>query len=80
MESLIKGGANVNATDRAGQTILHEVSRAWHIDVAKFLLDKKASINKGDMFGRTPLHLASAVGYVEMVEFLVANGGWFHKT
>ena len=75
VESLIKGGADVNATDRAGQTILHEVSKAWHVDVAKFLLDKKAEINKGDRFGRTPLHLSAAVGYVEMVEFLITNGG-----
>jgi len=75
VESLIKGGADVNATDRAGQTILHEVSKAWHTDVAKFLLDKGALINKGDSYGRTALHLAAAVGYVEMVEFLVSNGG-----
>lgn len=75
VHSLVKSGADVNAADRSGQTVLHEVARAWHTDVAKFLIDKGARINKGDKFGRTPLHLSAAVGYVEMVEFLVANGG-----
>ena len=75
VNSLIDNGADVNCADRYGQSVLHEVSRAWHTDVAKFLLSKGAKINKGDKFGRTALHLSSAVGYAEMIEFLVQNGG-----
>ena len=38
VESLIKNGADINARDKHGQTIFHEVSRSWHLDVAQFLL------------------------------------------
>ena len=72
--SLLQGGADINFTDKHGQSILHEISRAWHSDVAKFLLSHGADINKGDKFGRTPLHLAVSVGYTEMILFLVENG------
>ena len=75
VEGLIANGADINVTDKHGQTIFHEVARAWHVDVAKFLVEKKASINKTDKFGRSPLHVAAAVNYPEMVEFLVQNGG-----
>ena len=72
--SLLQGGADINFTDKHGQTILHEIARAWHSDVGKFLLSHGADINKGDKFGRTPLHLAASVGYTEMITFLVENG------
>ena len=72
--SLLQGGANINFTDKHGQTILHEIARAWHMDVAKFLLTHGSDINKGDKKGRTPLHLAVSVGYTDMITFLLENG------
>ena len=38
VESLLKNGADINARDKHGQTIFHEVARSWHLDVAQFLL------------------------------------------
>ena len=78
VEGLIDNGADINVTDKHGQTLFHEVARAWHIDVAKFLIEKDADINKADKFGRTPLHVASAVNYPDMVEFLLQNGGMYY--
>lgn len=40
IQSLLNDGASVNASDRYGQTLLHEVSRTWGIEVAKFLIDQ----------------------------------------
>ena len=79
VEGLIKNGADINVTDKHGQTVFHEVARLWHLDVAKFLKENGADVNKPDKFGRTPLHVASAVNYPEMVEYLVQIGGtvWF---
>ena len=40
VESLIKGGADINTADQHGQSIFHEVARSWNTDVAKFLLEQ----------------------------------------
>lgn len=80
VESLLQSGADVNFSDKHGQTVLHEVSRAWHPDVALFAIQHHANLNKSDSFGRTPLHLAAAVDYDEMVVFLLQHGGKFHYT
>ncbi|KAL5020931.1 hypothetical protein ScPMuIL_000086 [Solemya velum] len=74
VEALLQRGANVNCADKYGQTLLHEVARAWHIDVAKFLIFYGAEVNNPDSFGRTPLHVAAAADYAEMVNFLIKNG------
>lgn len=78
IERLLEAGADLNFTDRYGQTILHEVARIWHVDVAKFVLENGGGVNKADNYGRTPLHVAAAVDYPEMVEFLVRNGADLH--
>ena len=39
VESLIVNGANINSTDKSGQTIFHEVARSWNLDVASFLIE-----------------------------------------
>ena len=75
VESLLQSGADINFSDQHGQTIMHEISRAWHPDVAKFAIQNNANVNKADTFGRTPLHLAAAVDYDDMVEYLVLRGG-----
>ena len=75
VESLIQGGASVHSCDKHGQTVMHEVARNWHPDVAYFLLQKGADVNSKDKWGRTPLHSASAVDHPDMVEFLLKNGG-----
>ena len=38
VQSLLKNGADINAMDKYGQTVFHEVARSWHPDVAEFLL------------------------------------------
>lgn len=40
IQSLLREGASVNASDRFGQTLLHEVSRTWGVDVAQFLVEQ----------------------------------------
>ena len=70
VEKLIKSGANINVTDKYGQTVMHEVAKNWHTDVARFLIKRGAIYDAKDRYGRMPLHLASAVGHVEMIEFL----------
>ena len=75
VDQLLEDGADINFADRHGQTIMHEVARIWHTDVAKFVLENGGDADKADIYGRTPLHVAAAVDYPEMVEFLVENKG-----
>lgn len=75
LEEMFSRGADINFTDRHGQTIFHEVARIWDVDVAKFFIEHGADVNSADDYGRTPLHIAAAVDYPEMVAFLAANNG-----
>ena len=45
IQSLLRAGASVNAGDRFGQTLLHEVSRTWGTDVAQFFIDQGEAFN-----------------------------------
>ncbi|KAM4688899.1 uncharacterized protein O3C94_006999 [Discoglossus pictus] len=74
IDRLISEGSDVNEVDRYGQTVMHEVAKSWHTEVAQFLLERQADINKPDHFGVTPLHVAAAVDYPEMVNFLLKHG------
>ena len=75
VDSILQRGANVNCTDKHGQSVLHETCRAWETDVAEFLIERGADVNKADLYGRTPLHVASAVDYPEMITLLLKHGG-----
>lgn len=79
IEGLLDAGADINFTDRHGQSIMHEVARIWHVDVAQFLVENGGDVNIADNFGRTPLHVAAAVDYPEMIEFLVNNKGLINQ-
>ncbi|XP_035519365.1 transient receptor potential cation channel subfamily A member 1-like [Morone saxatilis] len=71
LDQVISDGADPNSSDRYGQTILHEVSRAWSVDVMRFFLDRGSDLHRPDQFGITALHVASALDYQDMVQFLL---------
>ncbi|XP_040289767.1 transient receptor potential cation channel subfamily A member 1-like [Bufo bufo] len=74
IDNLLAQGANVNEVDRHGQTVMHEVCKSWHTEVAQFLIKRHADINKPDRYGVTPLHVAAAMDYSDMIAFLLKQG------
>ncbi|KAK1904093.1 E3 ubiquitin-protein ligase parkin [Dissostichus eleginoides] len=72
-DQLISDGADPNSSDRFGQTVLHEISRAWSVDVMRFFLDRGSELHHADQFGVTALHVASALDYEDMVQFLLEH-------
>ncbi|XP_053189500.1 transient receptor potential channel pyrexia [Scomber japonicus] len=75
VDQLISDGADPNSSDRYGQTVLHEISRAWSVDVMRFFLDRGSDLMRSDQFGVTPLHVASALDYQDMVQLLLLRKG-----
>ncbi|XP_047424853.1 protein phosphatase 1 regulatory subunit 16A [Mugil cephalus] len=72
--ALIQSGAEVNAQDNNGGTLLHIASANGYMSVAELLLENKAQVEVKDSDGWTPLHAASCWGQLQMVELLVAHG------
>eukprot|EP00062_Callorhinchus_milii_P017712 gi/632970450/ref/XP_007901656.1/ PREDICTED: transient receptor potential channel pyrexia-like [Callorhinchus milii] len=75
LDSMLENGANINATDRYGQGVLHGAAHVWHPDVARYFIERQADVTIADNYGVTPLHVAAAVDYPEMVAFLLDIGG-----
>ncbi|KAI5606908.1 polycystin-2-like [Silurus asotus] len=74
LNEILRDGADPNSVDKYGQTALHEISRAWNVDVMRFFFERGADIRRPDAFGVTPLHVAAALDYKDMICFLLERG------
>ena len=76
VETLIQGGAKVDAVTRiGGYTPLHVASAAGQAEVVKLLLTRGSDATSAlSTSGATPLHLAATAGSVETIAALVDHG------
>ncbi|TEB18904.1 ankyrin [Coprinellus micaceus] len=44
------------------------------LDIARFLIDRKAEVDRSDNSGWTPLHIAVSAGHTEIVQELIGAG------
>jgi ankyrin repeat protein len=58
VQALVEIGADINATNRAGQTALHGATRAGRNTIVQFLAEHGAALDVKDKQGRTPLDVA----------------------
>ncbi len=83
VEALLDGGANPNATDRYGNTLLHLAlcsnERPDSIfAVVKVLVKAGADTSARNRFGHTPLYLAGNRVPKEVADFIRKHGGrWY---
>ena len=72
---LVESGADVNAKDKEGWSVLMEASYEGHLKVIKYLIENgKVNVNAKDDDGWTALMRASWRGYFEIVKYLVEKG------
>ena len=69
---LLDNGAEVNAKDKYGWTLLHRAARENAAAVAKILIDNGAEVNAKD--GGTPLHWAAENNAAAVAKILIDNG------
>jgi ankyrin repeat protein len=68
---LIAHGAEVEATDNAGNTALHCAVVSGKRAMVELLLSRSADMNAKGCFANTPLHAAAESGYKDVVQLLI---------
>lgn len=72
---LIQANADVNATDRWGDTALkYAVRNSGNVEIIRMLINHKADIHALDLNGDTLLMIAAGNGNVEAVKMLIDSG------
>lgn len=70
----IQTGADIDAADEQGRTLLQIASQTGHVEAVRVLLAAGADVNQEDKDFHTPLWDASFHGRVEIVKLLLAAG------
>jgi ankyrin repeat protein len=66
-----RGGANIEAKDRDGDTPLHDTSRLDYLDIVKYLLSRGAHILAANNDGLLPIDYAVSHGRSEMSKYVL---------
>ncbi len=74
LRTLIGQGADVNATNKEGETALMVASLEGRLEVAKLLVEKGANVNAKDSVGANALHYAAMGGSLDVIKYLVKMG------
>ncbi|XP_069675805.1 uncharacterized protein [Periplaneta americana] len=71
---LLDAGDDVNGTDQAGFTPLHDVAGGGYVALAEILIDAGANLEARATGGITPLHQAAMYGQLPMCRLLLDKG------
>ena len=73
VDLLIEAGANINAKNRGGWSLLHDASKRHLTDTVVNLLNRGALPFLLDIRSQTPLHVAAQEGFVDVIEAFYKN-------
>ena len=71
---LLDAGADINALNLDGETVLQNSALLGDLERVKFLLAKKAKVNTRDVLGRSPLSSAAASQNLDVIKALLEAG------
>mmetsp|Transcript_19638 Transcript_19638/g.33350 ORF Transcript_19638/g.33350 Transcript_19638/m.33350 type:complete len:666 (-) Transcript_19638:1948-3945(-) len=74
LSNALDAGANVNAVDSAGNTMLIVACQNGHYQICKMLLTHRADLNARNARGNTALHYCFNYGYDEIGMYLIESG------
>jgi|GEM_PF-2298230 FOG: Ankyrin repeat len=74
VQSLLRGGADINARGKYRQTALHKAIQHEHFELAALLIDRRANVNATDEGGSTPLATAAMSGHLVTARRLIEAG------
>jgi len=74
-DELIKKGADVNKSNRDGETPLMSAAKNGHMAVVELLIRSGANINATDNLGSSAVRYAQRKGRSDMVQLLQSHGG-----
>ncbi len=74
IQRLVASGIDLNASDYDKRTALHLAAAEGHLNVIKYLVDRKVEVNPRDRWGGTPLGDAQRGQHQEVVEHLLKFG------
>ena len=67
-----------NRQDTFGRTPLYNAVFAGHLELVKYLLNKRANVSIPDVYGDTPLHRAAADGSSDILDLLMKSGALYY--
>ena len=73
-QEAIRLGADINAKDYEGKSLLYLATRANSVNVAKLLISKGADVNAKDNGNHVPLHQAARHNAVSVAKLLISKG------
>ncbi|KAI9860642.1 MAG: hypothetical protein M1813_006067 [Trichoglossum hirsutum] len=71
---LLDGGADPNAADGRGESVLMQAAQEGSQTITRTLLEAGAAVDSRDGNGRTPLFLAARYGYLDVVKLPIEHG------
>ena len=74
VQLLVNAGATIGTRDKKGKTPLHLATERKHVDIVKFLLDRKADPQTVDEENQTALHLAVKASNRAITQLLLEAG------